>query len=327
MLYHGRPSRPANPGFHRMPTPSAVRALIAASPTLTAVALMVTASGLLASMHGMVRYVSFGLHPFEIAFFRNMFGFCVMIPFIAHHGSRLFRVQRFGLHALRGGLNAASMLIWFSALAMVPLAEATALSLTGPLFVTLGAIAFLGERVRLWRWIALVLGASGALFIIRPGFDALNFGMLFAIFGTMLAAGSKIVAKTLTRTEDPAVIAAMVQFLMIPVTFVAALFVWQAPTWTQLGGLVVIGTLGGLGHLCFTKAYAIADLSFTEPIVFLRMVWATLFGLLVFAEFPDLWSWIGAALILGATTYIAQRERADRQGARGRDIAEGIGRG
>jgi len=296
-----------------MPSLFAIRARIAASPTLTAVALMVMASALLASMHGMVRYMSFGLPAFEIAFFRNMFGFAVLIPFIAHHGIRLMHVPRFGLHALRGGLNGASMLIWFSALSLVPLAEATALSLTGPLFVTLGAMVFLGERVRTWRWVALLLGASGALFIIRPGFDALNIGMLFAVGSTVLAAGSKIVAKTLTRTEDPAIVAAMVQFLMIPVTFVAALFVWQWPTLAQLAGLAVIGAFGGLGHLCFTRAYAIADLSFTEPIVFLRMVWATLFGLLVFAEFPDLWGWIGTALILGATTYIAQRERAAKK--------------
>ncbi len=298
-----------------MPSLSAVRARIAASPTLAAVALMVTASGLLASMHGMVRYLASDLPPFEIAFFRNVVGFCVLIPFIAHHGARLLHVRRFGLHALRGGLNGASMLIWFSALAMVPLAEATALSLTGPLFVTLGAMIFLGERVRAWRWVALVLGAGGALFIIRPGFDALNMGMLGAVFATMLASGSKIAAKTLTRTEDPAIIAALVQLLMIPVTFVAALFVWREPTLSQLGMLVVIGTLGGLGHLCFTKAYAIADLSFTEPIVFLRMVWATLFGLLVFAELPDPWSWVGVALILGATAFIAQRERGARRDA------------
>jgi drug/metabolite transporter (DMT)-like permease len=266
-------------------------------------------------MHGMVRLMSADLAPFEIAFFRNLFGFCVMIPFIAHHGSRLLHVPRFGLHALRGGLNGASMLIWFYALSLVPLAEATALSLTGPLFVTLGAIMFLGERVRAWRWAALLLGASGALFIIRPGFDALNIGMLLAILGTVFASGSKIVAKTLTRTQDPAIVAALVQFLMIPVTLVAALFVWQWPTLAQIGGLVVIGVFGGLGHLCFTKAYAIADLSFTEPIVFLRMVWATLFGVAVFAEFPDMWSWVGVALILGATTYIAQRERAARKDA------------
>lgn len=106
-----------------MPSLSAIRARIAASPTLTAVALMVMASALLASMHGMVRYMSFGLPAFEIAFFRNMFGFAVLIPFIAHHGSRLMHVPRFGLHALRGGLNGASMLIWFSALSLVPPAD------------------------------------------------------------------------------------------------------------------------------------------------------------------------------------------------------------
>jgi drug/metabolite transporter (DMT)-like permease len=285
------------------------------NPVYLAVGLMVLASGLLAGMHGMVKYATQDLHPFVVAAFRNIFGFLVTLPFVLRLGWRLFHTRRLGAHLMRAGFNSFSMLIWFTALAIIPLADATALSLMGPLFVALGAMLFLGERVRIWRWAALAIGASGALFVIRPGFEAVHIGALLAVAAAALAAGSKLVAKSLTRTDDPAMIACLLQLLMVPITLVAALFYWQWPTWPQLGLLVIIGALGGFGHLAFTKAYSIADLSFAEPIVFSRMVWATLFGIMVFAEWPDVWTWVGAILIIFSTTFIAGRERREKKRA------------
>jgi drug/metabolite transporter (DMT)-like permease len=103
---------------------------------------------------------------------------------------------------------------------------------------------------------------------------------------------------------------------MTPMTLVPALFVWQWPSWGELAFLAGIGTLASLGHLCFVKAYSIADISYAEPIVFTRLVFAALFGLFVFGEFPDLWVWVGAAIIIAATSYIAHRERAAHDAAR-----------
>ena len=200
------------------------------------------------------------------------------------------------------------MLIWFTALSLIPLADATALALTGPLFVTLGAILTFSERVGPWRWAALIVGAIGALMVIRPGFEAVNLGALLTIAATATAAVSKLCAKSLTKTEDPATIAAYVQFLMTPITLVAALFYWQWPTVEQLMGLIAIGTLGSLAHLFTAKAYAVADLSFAEPITFTRMIWATLFGYIVFSEVPDVWTWVGAFTIVSATSIISYRE-------------------
>lgn len=204
------------------------------------------------------------------------------------------------------------MLIWFTALSLIPLADATALALTGPLFVTLGAILTFSERVGFWRWAALIVGAIGALMVIRPGFEAVNVGALLTIAATATAAVSKLCAKSLTKTEDPATIAAYVQFLMTPITLVAALFYWQWPTVEQLIGLIAIGTLGSLAHLFTAKAYAIADLSFAEPITFTRMIWATLFGYIVFSEVPDVWTWVGAFTIVSATSIISYRERIQK---------------
>ena len=288
---------------------------VVASPTIIAAAYMVLAGALFASMHGTVRLISFDLHPFVIAFYRNLFGFLVLIPLLMRGGAVLFRTGRFGLHMTRACINSVSMLTWFTALSMIPLADATALNLTGPMFVTLGAIVAFGERVRLWRWMALLLGATGAMMVIRPGFEAVNIGAILAIVSTATAAISKLCAKSLTHTEDPTTIAAYVQFLMTPITLIVALFVWQWPTAEQLMGLVAIGVLGSLGHLFTARAYALADISFAEPLSFTRMIFATVFGYVAFSEIPDAWTWAGAFTILTAATIISYRERVARQQA------------
>jgi drug/metabolite transporter (DMT)-like permease len=297
-----------------MSGPAGARTVVE-SPPIVAAALMVLAGALFASMHGTVRLVSFDLHPFVIAFFRNLFGFLTLVPLLLRGGSALFMTGRFGMHLSRACINSISMLAWFTALAMIPLADATALNLTGPMFVTLGAIVAFGERVRVWRWMALGLGALGALMVIRPGFEVVSIGAILAVGSTATAAISKLCAKSLTRTEDPTTIAAYVQFLMIPITLVVALFVWQWPTGEQFVGLIAIGVLGSLGHLFTAKAYAIADLSFAEPLTFTRMIFATIFGYVVFSEIPDAWTWAGAFTIIAAATIISYRERKARQAA------------
>ena len=284
-----------------------------ASPTIIAAFFMVLAGALFASMHGTVRLVSSDLHPFVIAFYRNLFGFLTLVPLLLRGGAALFKTSRFGLHLARAGINSFSMLAWFTALSLIPLADATALNLTGPMFVTLGAIVAFGERVRIWRWMALVLGFSGALMVIRPGFEEVNMGAILAVVATAAAAVSKLCSKSLTRTDDPTTIAAYVQFLMTPITLVVALFYWQWPTPEQLAGLVAIGVMGSLGHLFTAKAYFLADISFAEPLSFVRMVFATVFGYVVFSELPDAWTWAGAFTILAAATIISYRERLARQ--------------
>ena len=284
-----------------------------ASPTILSAAFMVLAGALFASMHGTVRLVSFDLHPFVIAFYRNLFGFLVLVPLLLRGGVALFKTSRFGMHMTRACINSLSMLAWFMALSMIPLADATALNLTGPMFVTLGAIVAFGERVRVWRWMALALGFTGALMVIRPGFEEVNMGAILAVVATALAAISKLCSKSLTRTDDPTTIAAYVQFLMTPTTLVVALFYWQWPTGEQLVGLVAIGVLGSLGHLFTAKAYSLADISFAEPLSFVRMVFATIFGYVAFSEIPDAWTWAGALTILVAATIISYRERLARQ--------------
>ncbi len=287
---------------------SAVSARAEARPGLAAVLLMLAASLALASMHGSVRFVSAGLHPFEIAFFRNVFGFCVLIPWLARIGLAAFATRKLPLHLVRGVLNGGSMLMWFLGLSLIPLAEATALSLASPLIATAGAILFLGEPVRGHRWLGLGLGVAGMLTILRPGFEEIGLGAAAVLLSAVLVTASKLIAKTLTRTESPTAIVAWLTLLMIPVTAIPAAFVWQTPTGLQLLMLLGIGALGSCGHLCLVHAYRLADVGLVEPLVFFRLVWAALLGFLIFAEIPDAWVWIGGLLIVAATTWLARRE-------------------
>ncbi|MDE0050586.1 MAG: DMT family transporter [Rhodospirillales bacterium] len=290
---------------------TALRSLAAtarARPALAALALMLAATLFLAAMHGAVRFVSAEMHAFEIAFFRNVFGFCVLVPRLMRIGLAAFATHRFPLHAARGLLNGGSMLMWFLGLSLIPLAEATALSLASPLIATAGAIVFLGERMRVHRWLGLALGVAGMLAILRPGFEEIGTGAMAVLLSAVLVTASKLIAKSLTRTETPTAIVAWLTALMIPVTAIPAALVWQTPTAAQLAMLAGIGALGSAGHLCLIHAYRLADVGLVEPLVFFRLVWAALLGFLVFAEIPDLWIWIGGLLIVAATTHLARRE-------------------
>ncbi|MEE2996121.1 MAG: DMT family transporter, partial [Pseudomonadota bacterium] len=222
------------------------------------------------------------------------------------------RTSRLPLHLLRGLFNGASLLLWFTALSMVPLGDATALSLMGPLFVAMGAMFILGENVQGPRWIALAIGFAGALVIIRPGFQEINFGMILVIVSMFFVTCSKLIAKSLSRTDQPSTIVSYLSLTMMVPSGVALFFVWQTPTLTELLFMIAIGFAGSCGHMLLTTAYKIADISAVEPVVFARLVWAAIVGWFMFAEFPGLWIWLGGALIVAGSTWLARYESRKR---------------
>ena len=290
-----------------------LRARAAAVPPPVAGFLMIVlASAFFAAMISTIRYVtvSEGIPPFEAAFFRNLFGAVVFIPWFVKNGFVGLRTKHFGMHLGRAGLNTVSMLSWFTALSLMPVADAAALGLMGPVFVAVLAMVFLAERVGPRRWFGIGLAMAGGLIIIRPGFSEVGLGTWLILFAVAIAASSKLMAKVLSGRESAATIVALLTFLMVPITLVPALFVWQTPTLYQLVFLAMIGVFGTFGHLLFVQAYKLADISLVEPAIFTRMVWAALIGFVLFAEFPDMWTWIGGGVIVVGTTYIARREAA-----------------
>lgn len=279
-----------------------------AASLLPAVTITIVSSALFTGSHGIVRYVGGAIHPFEVAFFSNLFSVFFYVPWLIRNGIGVMQTGQLPIHLIRGFVNAASITIWYMALWLTPLADATALSLATPLFVTLGAIIFLGETVGPRRWTALAIGAVGALIIIRPGFETINPGLMLVLVSGTFSAGTKLLAKHLSGYDSAMTCGAYVAIVQTPITFCLALFVWSWPSLEQLASLFAVGLLAALGHVTMVFALRNVDASFLEPFLFVRVVWAALIGYIAFSELPDFWTWIGAGIIIVATSYVARRE-------------------
>ena len=277
--------------------------------TLRGMGFMVASSFLGTVMAAAVRHLALEIHPFEIAFFRAVFGCLFFVPFLIRHGIARLRTRRLPLHALRGGLQTVSTFLMFTALTLSPLAKVTALNFSAPLFATVLALMVLGEVIHIRRITALVLGLAGALVIVRPGFAAIDQGSILILFNAATLAVVTILIKMLMRTESSVTTTIYGFLFALPIAAVATIPVWQTPSWPQLAWLAAIGGLGGLNHLSFAQALKEADLTAVLPIGFTRLIWAAAIGYVIFAEVPDVWTWVGGTMIFSASTYIAFRER------------------
>jgi drug/metabolite transporter (DMT)-like permease len=270
--------------------------------------LIMLSVSLFTASHGFVRGVGKSIHPYEIAFFTSLFSFTFYLPWIIRTKFSLMRTDKLGVHFIRSFFNAGAVGAWYTALSLTPLADATALALTSPLFVTLGAVLFLGEKARMRRWIAIGVGIFGALLIIRPGFQSFSIGFVFVLLSIMLGGASRLFAKHLTKWDRPMTIGAWVALLQIPITFLMAIYFWKWPNLMQLLMLAALGLLVGGAHYTMALAYNRTDVSALEPFNFIRLIIAALIGYFFFSELPDAWTWAGGLIIIGSTTYVARRE-------------------
>lgn len=270
-------------------------------------------------MHASIRHVSASLPPIEIAFFRNFFGLLFILPLLFAGGFAQMRTQRLGLHALRGLFNIAAMLMFFTALSIAPLAKVTALGFTAPIFAAALSVFFLGERFRIYRWAAIGVGFVGMLIILRPGIIEIELGALLAAGSAALWAVAMILIKILSRTESSVAIVAWMGVFLCAFSIVPAIFVWQTPTLGDLGWLVFIGLCGSIAQILLSQSLKEADPTAVLPFDFLKLIWVALIGIWVFGEIPDLYTWIGAAVIFSSGLYIANRER---RAGRGRPAPE-----
>ena len=254
-----------------------------------------------------IRLASKQLHPFEIAFFRNLFGLVFALPLLVKHGPSLLRTDKLRFYVLRCLIGICSMLAGFWAIVNLPLAQAVALSYATPLFVTIGAVLVLGEVVRARRWTAVLIGFIGVLVILRPGTD-FNQGAWIAVLSAALSGSVAISIKVLSRTEKPDAIVLFTTLIWVPMSLLPALFVWQWPQGIIWLWIVLAGMFGTLGHLCWTRALRMADASFLTPISFLQMPLVVAAGYWLFAEPMDAWVIAGSLIILAANAYIAHRE-------------------
>jgi drug/metabolite transporter (DMT)-like permease len=274
---------------------------------------MLAATAVLTCMHATVRHVSDDMHPFQITFFRNLFGLAAILPLTIRAGLASMKSRQPGLQLIRSGFGLAAMLTWFYGLSVVPIAQATALSFTAVIFGSIGAALVLGERMRLRRWSAVIAGFIGALVILRPGFGDVDPAALIVVLSSLCWAGALLTVKRLSSTDSVVCIVTWNSVLLTVLSLPVAIPVWVAPSIEQLGWLVLIGILATLGHLAMTGAFKASEATVVFPVDYTRLVWASLIGYVAFSEVPDVWTWVGGTIIFASTTYIAYREAALRR--------------
>jgi len=253
------------------------------------------------------------LNPYVMAFLRYLFGAMFLVPLVIRLGPyRSLHTNRMGLHISRGAIHTAGMILWFIALPLTTLAEITALGFTGPIFVTIGAALFLGEDVRLRRWAAVIVGFIGAMIIIRPGFSALHLGVICILVSTPIFSASNLISKALARTDGAETIVIWQHLVIVCCSAPVALWFWQTPYWTDLLWFLAAGLCGTLGHICQQRGYQIAEITLLQPIGFLSLIWNTLLGFFLFSQQPDMWTFVGAAVIFSSAMYISHREALRR---------------
>ena len=284
--------------------------------TLKGATWIILASVCFALMSVTIRLAANGVDPLEVVFFRNVFNLLFMLPWFLKIGLAGLRTERVGLHFIRTASSLTSMFLWFTALTMLPLAEATSLSFTAPLFATVGAALFLAEDVRLRRWLAVGLGFVGALIILRPGIEVMTPGALLMITGSVFVATSILLVKVLSRTESPNTMVLMVALIATPISAIPLFWVWEMPQGINWLWLACVGAAATGGHLCFNRAMVNADASAVLPYEYTRLIFVALIGFFLFSEVPDAWTWVGSLVIFGAGIYIANREIAAREAGR-----------
>jgi drug/metabolite transporter (DMT)-like permease len=255
----------------------------------------------------LVKLLGQRLSPFEVAFFRCLFGLLVLVPFLA--GTRSYRISGSPwMHLLRALVGVSGMFCGFYAVTYLPLATATAITFTKPLFLIVLAVLFLGEVVRWRRWTATAVGFLGVLIVARPGSEVFSPAMLIALLGSFLIADVAVLVKKLSATDRNVTIMFYFAVITTLIAAVPAYFVWQMPLGIEWPLLIFVGVAASLGQYCTLRALRIAEATAIMPFDYTRLLFAGAFGYFFFGEVPDGWTLLGIAVLVGSTLYIAQRE-------------------
>ncbi len=270
---------------------------------------MVLGGLLFSVLNTVARQLTLSVDPLQSQFLRYFFGLLVMLPLLWRDGLQAYRPVNMAGQFWRGGVHTLGLVLWFVALPKIPLADMTAIGFTGPIFIMLGAAWFLGEPMRRDRWIAALIGFAGVLVVVLPKMSGEGgWYNLVMLASSPVFAASFLITKALTRYEKPGVIVFWQALTVTVLSLPLALPVWQPPTAWQWLGFASTGLLGTLAHYCLTRAFHAAEISATQSLRFLDLVWASLLGWLVFGDLPSGWTWAGAAVILLSTVWIARRE-------------------
>ena len=272
-------------------------------------ALWMLATGLcFVGVTGIVRYLGTDLPAAQSAFVRFGWGVVFLLPSLWVLLRQGLPAGTMALFGWRGVVHTAAVILWFHAMARIPVAEVTAIGYLNPVLVTLGAALFFGEALALRRILAVVVALGGALIVIRPGLREVTDGHLAQLGAACFFAASYLFAKRLSQLAPAGTVVAMMSLTVTVGLLPLAVWVWVPMTAAQLGWLGLVAGFATTAHYCMTRAFRAAPLAVTQPVTFLQLVWATLLGALVFGEGVDVFVLLGGAVIIGAISYITWRE-------------------
>ncbi len=292
------------------------------SPTVRGL-LWSACSGLLFTiLNATMRNLTLQLHPMQAQFLRYLFGVLVMLPLVLRGGITSFRPQNLGGQFTRGAVHTLGLVMWFAALPKISLADTTAIGFTSPLFIMLGAYFFLREAMHWDRWLATAIGFAGVMIVLLPKLSGTGTGAgaggyhLLMLASAPVFAASFLLTKVLVRNERASVIVVWQAISVALFSLPMGLWVWQWPSAWQWAGFALCGLLGSAAHYCLTRSFHVADISSTQSVKFLDLVWASALGWLIFANLPTQSTLLGGAVICAATLWVARREhrRASRAG-------------
>jgi drug/metabolite transporter (DMT)-like permease len=283
------------------------------SPGARALLWAVASGAIFCVLNALMRLLAQQLHPMQIQFLRYLFGFIVLLPLVAGTGLAAFKPNNLAGQFWRGAVHSLGLVLWFLALTHIPLADTTAIGFTGPIFIMLGAWWFLNEPMRWERWVATAIGLGGVLIVLGPkmsgSVEGVNGGYhLLMLASAPVFAASFLITKVLTRTENTSVIVLWQAITVTLFSLPAALWVWQTPSPLQWGGFALCGALGSAGHYCLTRSFRVADISSTQSLKFLDLIWSAALGWALFGDVPAETTLIGGAVITAATLWAARRE-------------------
>jgi len=255
-----------------------------------------------------VRYIGTRIPAPEAAFIRYAVGSLILAPVLLNIARGKLQVHNWKLISIRGVVHGIGVCLWFFAMARVPIAEVTALSYLTPVLMTIGAAIFFGEKLYTRRILAIVFGLIGVFIILRPGFSPISIGQIAQLVTAPLFAASILVTKKLTSTEQLSVIVATLSIICTFTLLPLAVVNWVQPNLTEVLLLSLTAVFATAGHFTLTQALKLAPISVLQPITFLQLLWATLFGVLLFGETIDAYVILGGTILVASTSYIAHRE-------------------
>lgn len=256
------------------------------------------------------KFLTDSFHPIQITWSRQ-FGLLVGVFYLLMtRGRDILKTQHPYLQMSRGALAAGSATIFIVAISFVPLADAIAISFVAPFFVTVLGALVLGEAVGIRRWIAVSIGFLGTLVVIRPGMGAIHPAAALVLIAALMFSLRQILSRKLSGSDKTVTTVAYTALTASALLTLPLPFVWRTPEWgIEIALLVSMAVLAGIAEVMVIRSLELAQAVVLAPVHYSLLIWGTFYGWIVFDQLPDLWTWVGALIIVATGIYTLHRER------------------